>query len=106
MRDLPADVTDPECAEGIGDQLDDLLLDIAWTFLRVDLWRRPVACVRGLPAPLSRKNGWQISEYVGEATPWGQQHGPFTASVDTSRHRVADAPAVLAYLTGRSDARA
>ncbi|MGW2552933.1 hypothetical protein [Streptomyces sp. NPDC001635] len=23
---------------------------------------------------MSRTNGWQISEYVGEASPWGQQH--------------------------------
>ncbi|MEU1276576.1 IS701 family transposase [Streptomyces sp. NPDC005799] len=30
--------------------------------------------MRGLLAPLSRKNGWQISEYIGEDTPWGQQH--------------------------------
>ncbi|MFJ5036234.1 IS701 family transposase [Streptomyces sp. NPDC088560] len=74
MLDLPTDVTDLECAEGVADRLDDLLLDIAWIFPRTDLWGRAAACVRGLLAPLSRKNGWQISEYIGEDTPWGQQH--------------------------------
>ena len=29
---------------------------------------------RGLPAPLSRKNGRQLSQYGEELTPWGQQH--------------------------------
>ncbi|SMF80499.1 FOG: Transposase [Streptomyces sp. Amel2xC10] len=30
--------------------------------------------MRGLPAPLSRKNGWQISGYIGDDTAWGRQH--------------------------------
>ncbi|GAA2119359.1 hypothetical protein GCM10009802_21500 [Streptomyces synnematoformans] len=74
LLDLPVDVTDLERAEGVADRLDDLLLDIAWIFPRTDLWGRAAACVRGLLAQLSRKNGWQISEYIGEDTPWGQQH--------------------------------
>jgi SRSO17 transposase len=74
LLDLPPVVTDRESAAGVADNLEDLLLDVAWIFPRVDLWGRAAACVRGLLAPLSRKNGWQISEYVGESSPWGQQH--------------------------------
>jgi SRSO17 transposase len=74
LLDLATEVTDLERAAGIADQLDGLLLDIAWIFPRTDLWGRAAACVRGLLAPLSRRNGWRISEYIGEDTPWGQQH--------------------------------
>ncbi|GAA1980475.1 hypothetical protein GCM10009799_02010 [Nocardiopsis rhodophaea] len=30
--------------------------------------------MRGLLAPLSRKNGWQLAEHAGDAAPPGQQH--------------------------------
>ncbi|OEJ55046.1 transposase [Streptomyces agglomeratus] len=30
--------------------------------------------VRGLLGPVGRKNGWQLAEYVGHATPDGLQH--------------------------------
>ncbi|WP_338671806.1 IS701 family transposase [Streptomyces sp. SCSIO 30461] len=74
LLDIPPVVTDRECAEGVADRLEDLLLEVNGIFPRVDLWGRAAACVRGLLAPLSRKNGWQISEYIGEPSPWGQQH--------------------------------
>ncbi|WP_406411129.1 transposase [Streptomyces sp. NBC_01614] len=74
LLDLPADVMDLERAEGVAGRLEDLLFDIAWIFSRTDLWGRAGVCVRGLLAPLSRKNGWRICEYIGEDTLWGQQH--------------------------------
>ncbi|MFD4613848.1 IS701 family transposase, partial [Streptomyces sp. NPDC058440] len=67
-------VTDEERAEEFSDQLELLLLEVGGVFPRADLRHRAGACIRGLLAPLSRKNGWQLSEYGGELTPWGQQH--------------------------------
>jgi hypothetical protein len=58
LLDVPPDVTDLEWAEEVGDQLELLLLEVGGCFPRADLRRRAAACVRGLLAPLSRKNGW------------------------------------------------
>ena len=74
LLDLPPVVTDQERAEDFCDRLEQLLLEVGEVFPRADLRRRAAACVRGLLGPLSRKNGWQISEHAGEASPWGQQH--------------------------------
>ncbi|GAB3180034.1 IS701 family transposase [Streptomyces incanus] len=74
LLDVPLDVTDLERAEEVGDQLELLLLEVGGCFPRADLRRRAAACARGLLAPLSRKNGWQLAEYGGDAEPWGQQH--------------------------------
>lgn len=74
LLDVPLDVTDPERAEEVGDQLELLLLEVGGCFPRADLRRRAAACVRGLLTPLSRKNGWQLAEYGGDAEPWWQQH--------------------------------
>jgi SRSO17 transposase len=35
---------------------------------------RALAYIRGLMSEAARKNGWQIAEEVGEATPYGMQH--------------------------------
>ena len=43
-------------------------------FPRSDARRRVWAYLRGLLSPVERKNGWQIAEAVGEATPYGIQH--------------------------------
>ena len=72
LLDLPPVVTDQERAEDLGDRLEQLLLEAGEVFPRADLRHRAAACVRGLLGPLSRKNGWQISEHAGEASPWGQ----------------------------------
>ncbi|MGW7594972.1 transposase, partial [Streptomyces rubiginosohelvolus] len=43
-------------------------------FARVESRRRMRDYVRGLRGPVGRKNGWQLAEYVGHATPDGLQH--------------------------------
>src|SRR5213594_2207444 len=43
-------------------------------FPRRDARRRVWSYLRGLLSPVERKNGWQIAEAVGEATPYGIQH--------------------------------
>ncbi|MEV6683586.1 IS701 family transposase [Streptomyces erythrochromogenes] len=67
-------VTDRERAEEFSDQLENLLVEVGGIFPRADLRLRAARCVRGLLSPVSRKNGWQLAEYSGDAEPWGQQH--------------------------------
>ena len=42
-------------------------------FTRVEPRRRLLAYLRGLLAPVERKNGWQLAEAAGDATPDGMQ---------------------------------
>jgi SRSO17 transposase len=43
-------------------------------FARSEPRHRAVAYLRGLLSDTERKNGWQLAEYLGEATPDGVQH--------------------------------
>jgi SRSO17 transposase len=43
-------------------------------FARWDARRRAGAYLRGLLSPVERKNGWQVAEVNGDATPYGVQH--------------------------------
>jgi hypothetical protein len=43
-------------------------------FARSEPRRRAVAYVRALLSETERKNGWQVAEHLGEATPDGVQH--------------------------------
>jgi len=43
-------------------------------FRRWDARRRAGAYLRGLLSPTERKNGWQLAEVNGDATPYGVQH--------------------------------
>ena len=53
--------------------LDDVLDRIGSRFGRAEPRRRAVACLRGLLAPVERKNGWQLAEAAADATPDGVQ---------------------------------
>ena len=53
--------------------LDDLGGWLGRHFLRSESRRRALAYLRGLIAPLERKNGWQLAEAAGERTPDGMQ---------------------------------
>src|SRR5919202_6950989 len=53
--------------------LDAVLGRIAPRFARAEPRRRAAAYLRGLLAPLGRKNGWQLAEAAGDATPDGMQ---------------------------------
>ena len=46
---------------------------IAPRFRRAEPRRRALAYLRGLTSPVERKNGWQLAEQAGEATPDGMQ---------------------------------
>ncbi|MFH8893534.1 IS701 family transposase [Streptomyces sp. NPDC017949] len=54
-------------------QLEDLFLRIGHRFGRADLRRRGRDYIRGLLAPVGRKNGWQPAEFAGHRTPDGLQ---------------------------------
>ncbi|MEU1517675.1 IS701 family transposase [Streptomyces sp. NPDC005811] len=54
--------------------MDDLFLTIGHRFGRVKLRRRIRDYVRGLLAPVARKNSWQLAEQAGHRTPDGLQH--------------------------------
>lgn len=55
-------------------ELDDLFVTVGHRFGRVELRRRMRDYVRGLLAPVARKNSWQLAEEAGHATPDGLQH--------------------------------
>ncbi len=53
--------------------LDGVVDRIAPRFGRSEPRRRAGAYLRGLLAPVERKNGWQLAEAAGDATPDGVQ---------------------------------
>lgn len=53
--------------------LDELHARLAPRFGRAEPRRRARAYVEGLLSPVERKNGWQVAEQAGEATPYGMQ---------------------------------
>src|SRR5690242_965653 len=66
-------MTDVNGAEGWARGLDELARRLAPRFARVEPRRRLLAYLRGLLAPLGRKNGWQLAEATGDRTPDGMQ---------------------------------
>jgi SRSO17 transposase len=55
------------------DELERVNARIAPRFGRAEPRRRARAYLRGLLAPIERKNGWQLAEAAGDATPDGMQ---------------------------------
>ena len=53
--------------------LDELGVRLGRHFLRSEPRRRLIAYLRGLMAPVERKNGWQLAEAAGDRTPSGMQ---------------------------------
>lgn len=62
-----------EEVEGWARGLDELAARIGAHFGRVEPRRRVLAYLRGLLAPMKRKNGWQLAEAAGDRTPDGVQ---------------------------------
>ncbi|MFH8574357.1 IS701 family transposase [Streptomyces sp. NPDC017993] len=55
-------------------ELESVFARVAGRFSRVDLRWRMRDYVRGLLAPVERKNGWRLAEYAGHRGPAGFQH--------------------------------
>jgi SRSO17 transposase len=66
-------MTDVSEAEGWAKGLDELAGRLGPRFGRVEPRRRALAYLRGLLAPLGRKNGWQLAEAAGDRAPDGMQ---------------------------------
>jgi len=47
---------------------------IRHAFVRPESYQQALAYLRGLMSPVERKNGWQVAEEVGDATPYAMQH--------------------------------
>ncbi len=66
-------MTTREQALGWADGLEELAARLAPRFCRSEPRQRILAYLRGLLAPLRRKNGWQLAEAAGDPTPDGVQ---------------------------------
>src|SRR3982750_4427126 len=55
-------------------ELAQLHARIAPRFARPEPRRRALAYLQGLLSPIERKNGWQLAEQAGDASPYGVQH--------------------------------
>jgi SRSO17 transposase len=68
-------------------ELETLNERIAPRFSREEVRRRARLYLRGLLGSVERKNGWQLAEAAGDATPYGLQHLLGRASWDTDEVR-------------------
>jgi SRSO17 transposase len=59
--------------ESWNDELEDVFARVAGRFFRVEPRKRAFAYVRGLLAPLERRNGWTLAEQAGDGSPDGMQ---------------------------------
>lgn len=59
---------------GWADGLGGLVQQIGRCFGRREARQRVAAYLTGLLSPIERKNGWQLAEQAGDATPYGMQH--------------------------------
>src|SRR4051812_49454225 len=71
-QEVPS-MTDVNEAAGWAKGLDELAARLGPRFGRVEPRRRALAYLRGLLAPVRRKDGWQLAEAAGDATPDGMQ---------------------------------
>ncbi len=53
---------------------NDLMRRIKRHFGRQEPYHRAQTYVQGLMSSVDRKNGWQVAEAMGEATPYAMQH--------------------------------
>ena len=77
-----------ELAQSWKQSLETLHQRIGRHFRRVEPRRRALRYLHGLLSPCARKNGWQIAEITGEATPDGMQRLLTAAQWDA--HAVRD----------------
>ena len=70
-----------------GAELDGVHARVAARFRRAEPRRRALAYLHGLLHPVERKNGWQLAEQAGDATPDGMQRLLATAAWDADAVR-------------------
>ena len=82
MPDADGATTEIEEVRAWAAGLEALHARIAPRFARAEPRRRVLAYLRGLVGNVGRKNGWQLAEHAGEATPDGMQRLLATADWD------------------------
>jgi SRSO17 transposase len=82
VPDADAATTEIEEVRAWAAGLEALHARIAPRFARAEPRRRVLAYLRGLLGAVGRKNGWQLAEHAGEATPDGMQRLLSTADWD------------------------
>jgi SRSO17 transposase len=75
-------------AAGWADQLEAMFALIHARFSREEPRQHALAYLKGLLAPVERKNGWQLAEAAGDATPYAIQH--LLGRAQWSAHEVRD----------------
>jgi SRSO17 transposase len=86
------------------EELDALGERLAPRFSRAEVRRRARDYLRGLLGAAERKNGWQLAEAAGDATPYGLQHLLGRASWDADEVRDALRGYVVEHLGGEEGA--
>jgi SRSO17 transposase len=81
------------------DRLEEVQERLAPYFERAEPRHRAMAYLRGLLSSTGRKNGWQLAELAGEATPDGMQRLLNTAKWDADQVRDDLQAYVLTHLT-------
>jgi SRSO17 transposase len=81
------------------DQLEEVQERLAPYFERAEPRKRVMAYIRGLLSITERKNGWQLAELAGEATPDGMQRLLNTAQWDADQVRDDLQHYILRHLT-------
>ena len=67
-----------------GEGIEQVYRCVAGRFRRPEPRRRALDYLRGLLSPVERKNGWQLAERAGDATPYGvQRFCPATGGTPT-----------------------
>src|ERR1700694_3467031 len=71
-----ASFADPSSSQAAGwaEAWHAFLAHLARHFARSETRAHFRAYVTGLLSPIARKNGWQLAEHAGEATPYALQH--------------------------------
>ena len=96
-------MTDVSEAEGWARGLDEVMARLAPRFGRVEPRRRALAYLRGLLAPVGRKNGWQLAEAAGDRTPDGMQDFLSRMRTATSRLNATEGVGYALTLTNVED---
>src|SRR3712207_4196062 len=73
-EDMVPQTVDRKTLRSWTEELDVVSERIAPRFSRGEVRRRVRDYLRGLLSGVERKNGWQLAEVAGDATPYGLQH--------------------------------
>ena len=65
--------TDAATVRSWGDRFESMVERVGPCFGRRDLRRQAGGYLKGLLGRVERKNGWQLSEYLGREKPYGVQ---------------------------------